>query len=113
MNYKTKILLFIFFITSVLCHEAFGQEPNKVYNEITLEELLDIDVVVTASKHPEDLFETPLSTTIISKDEISNSGVTSIPEALRLSQGLIVREITPGNYDIHMRGYDDITKMFI
>jgi iron complex outermembrane receptor protein len=77
---------------------------------MTLEELLNIDVVVTASKHPEDLFETPLSTTIISKEEISNSGVTSIPEALRLSQGLIVREITPGNYDIHIRGYDDITK---
>lgn len=110
MNYKTKILLFIFFITSTLCSEAFGQEPNKVYNEMTLEELLDIDVVITASKHPEDLFETPLSTTIISKEEINNSGVTSIPEALRLSQGLIVREITPGNYDIHIRGYDDITK---
>lgn len=110
MNYKTKILVFIFFITSALCYEAFGQEPNKVYNQMTLEELLDIDVVITASKQPEDLFETPLSTTIISKEEISNSGVTSIPEALRLSQGLIVREITPGNYDIHIRGYDDITK---
>ncbi|GAA4230831.1 hypothetical protein GCM10022291_01920 [Postechiella marina] len=93
-----------------MCPKSFGQGGNKVYNEMTLEELLDIDVVVTASKRPEDLFETPLSTTIISKEEINNSGVTSIPEALRLSQGLIVREITPGNYDIHIRGYDDITK---
>ena len=109
MNYKTKVLFFICVITSTLCYEALAQK-NKVYNDMTLEELLDIDVVVTASKHPEDLFETPLSTTIISKEEISNSGVTSIPEALRLSQGLIVREITPGNYDIHIRGYDDITK---
>ncbi len=109
MNFKEKILLFIMIITSLLCFETFAQK-DKVYNEMTLEELLDIDVVVTASKHPEDLFETPLSTTIISKEEISNSGVTSIPEALRLSQGLIVREITPGNYDIHIRGYDDITK---
>jgi iron complex outermembrane receptor protein len=94
-------------ITSLLCFKTYGQ---KVYNDMTLEELLDIDVVVTASKHPEDLFDTPLSTTIISKEEINNSGVTTIPEALRLSQGLIVREITPGNYDIHIRGYDDITK---
>ncbi|WP_299385415.1 TonB-dependent siderophore receptor [uncultured Lacinutrix sp.] len=109
MNFKEKILLFIIIITSTLCFKTYAQK-DKVYNEMTLEELLDIDVVVTASKHPEDLFETPLSTTIISKEEISNSGVTSIPEALRLSQGLIVREITPGNYDIHIRGYDDITK---
>ncbi len=85
-------------------------QQNEVYNKMTLEELLNIDVVVTASKRPEDLFDTPLSTTIISKEEIENSGVTSIPEALRLSQGVIVREITPGNYDIHIRGYDDITK---
>ncbi|WP_405569925.1 TonB-dependent receptor plug domain-containing protein [Winogradskyella sp. Asnod2-B02-A] len=111
MNFKGKVLLFIMLITSLLCYKSFGQkDDSKVYNEMTLEELLNIDVVVTASKHPEDLFETPLSTTIISKDEIKNSGVTSIPEALRLSQGLIVREITPGNYDIHIRGYDDITK---
>lgn len=110
MNYKEKILLFIIILTSFLCSKSFGQEGNEVYNEMTLEELLNIDVVVTASKHPEDLFEAPLSTTIISKEEINNSGATSIPEALRLSQGLIVREITPGNYDIHIRGYDDITK---
>lgn len=77
---------------------------------MSLDELLNIDVVVTASKKPEDLFETPLSTTIIKKEEILKSGVTSIPEALRLAQGVIVREITPGNYDIHIRGYDDITK---
>ncbi|WP_175473522.1 TonB-dependent receptor plug domain-containing protein [Algibacter pectinivorans] len=109
MNFKEKTLLFILIITPMLCFNIFAQQ-DKVYNEMTLEELLDIDVVITASKHPEDLFETPLSTTIISKEEINNSGVTTIPEALRLSQGLIVREITPGNYDIHIRGYDDITK---
>lgn len=86
-----------------------GQE-NKVYSNMSLDELLNIDVVVTASKQPEDLFEAPLSVTIISREEIRKSGVTSIPEALRLSPGLIVREMTPGNYDVQIRGYDDITK---
>jgi len=85
-------------------------QQNEVYNKMTLEELLNIDVVVTASKRPEDLFEAPLSVSIIKKEEIENSGVTSIPEALRLGQGVIVREITPGNYDVHIRGLDDITK---
>lgn len=89
--------------------QATGQE-NEIYSEMSLDELLNIDVVVTASKKPEDLFDAPLSVTIINKEEINNSGVTSIPEALRLSPGLIVREIAPGNYDVHIRGYDDITK---
>lgn len=104
---KKYLLLFLFL--SVLGIAVSAQE-NAVYKEMTLDELLDIDVAVTASKKPEDLFETPLSTTIITKEEIIRSGVTSIPEALRLSPGMIVREITPGNYDIHIRGYDDITK---
>ncbi|WP_157961170.1 TonB-dependent receptor plug domain-containing protein [Lutibacter citreus] len=109
MNLKRKIFVFILVISAGLFTEVSSQE-NKVYNDMTLDEILNIDVVVTASKHPEDLFETPLSTTIISKEEIEKSGVTSIPEALRFVQGVIVREITPGNYDIHIRGYDDITK---
>ncbi|WP_396600849.1 TonB-dependent receptor plug domain-containing protein [Algibacter sp. R77976] len=108
MELKRILFVLVFVINALVSLNVLGQD--KVYDDMTLEELLDIDVVVTASKHPEDLFETPLSTTIISKEEIRNSGVTSIPEALRLSQGLIVREITPGNYDIHIRGYDDITK---
>ena len=110
MKFKIKIFLYVLITTAYLiCSPALAQK-NKVYNQMTLDELLDIDVVVTASKMPEDLFEAPLSTTIISKQEIEQSGVTSIPEALRLAQGVIVREITPGNYDVHIRGYDDITK---
>ncbi|MDV7187281.1 TonB-dependent receptor plug domain-containing protein [Lutibacter sp. TH_r2] len=108
MERMKKYIMLLLFLSN-LGFMVVAQE-NKVYDEMTLDELLDIDVVVTASKKPEDLFETPLSTTIISKEEIKQSGVTSIPEALRLSQGVIVREITPGNYDIHIRGYDDITK---
>lgn len=108
MNTFTKIVVFLLLISSLFT--AVSAQENKTYTDMTLDELLDIDVIVTASKTPEDFFETPLSTTIISKEEIESSGVTSIPEALRLSQGVIVREITPGNYDIHIRGYDDITK---
>lgn len=106
-NIRTIILNVIFLIMNIFI--ATAQNEN-VYKSMSLDELLSVDVVITASKQPEDLFETPLSTTIISKEEIERSGVTSIPEALRLAQGVVVREITPGNYDIHTRGYDDLTK---
>ena len=104
-----QIILLTFILTCLIFTDSKGQN-NSVYENMSLNEILDVEIAVTASKHPEDLFETPLSTTIISKEEITRSGVTSIPEALRLAQGVIVREITPGNYDIHTRGYDDITK---
>jgi iron complex outermembrane recepter protein len=108
MGYIRKLMLFGVLV-GFLVNSLFAQE-DKIYGTMSLDEILNIDVVVTASKQPEDLFETPLSVTIIKKEDIEKSGATSIPEALRLSPGLIVREITPGNYDVHIRGYDDITK---
>ncbi|MBS2098662.1 TonB-dependent receptor plug domain-containing protein [Carboxylicivirga linearis] len=60
----------------------------------------------TASKKEEDLFESTLATTVISSTELENSGARNIPEALRLAPGIIVREKTNGNYDVHIRGND-------
>ncbi len=62
----------------------------------------------TASKMEEDVFNAPLSTTVLTAMQIEQSGARSIPEALRLAPGLIVREKTNGNYDVHIRGNDYI-----
>lgn len=105
-NYKT-LLTFAFW--GLISSVSTGQ-VNSVYEKMSLDEILNVDVVVTASKQPEDLFETPLSVTIIKKEEIYQSGATSIMEALRLAPGLIVREVTPGNFDVQIRGFGDMTK---
>ncbi len=63
----------------------------------------------TASKMEEDVFNAPLATTVITSDELEKSGARSIPEALKLAPGLIVREKTNGNYDVHIRGNDYIS----
>lgn len=102
--------IFLTCILAALIYSGSEAQVKSVYENMSLNEILDVDVVVTASKKPEDLFEAPLSTTIIKKEDIANSGVTSIPEALRLAPGLIVREITPGNFDVEIRGFGDITK---
>ena len=62
----------------------------------------------TASKMEEDVFNAPLATTVLTADELEKSGARSIPEALKLAPGIIVREKTNGNYDIHIRGNDYI-----
>ncbi|MGQ1783507.1 TonB-dependent receptor plug domain-containing protein [Saccharicrinis sp. GN24d3] len=73
-----------------------------------LYELLLNKDVTSASKSEESLFDSPLSTTVLSHDQIVASGATCIPEALRLVPGMIVREKTNGNYDIHIRGNDNL-----
>lgn len=74
---------------------------------LSIENLMNIPIY-SASKTAESTFEAPLSSDVITKNEIKKSGCTSIMEALRLVPGVIVREQTNGNYDIHLRGMDNI-----
>ena len=82
--------------------EIVGISLDELY-----EMILNKDVTI-ASKRQESTLEAPLSTTVITGDEIRKSGVTSIGEVFRLIPGFIVREQTPSNYDIHIRGNDNI-----
>ena len=75
--------------------------------EMSLEELMQVEIY-SASKKAESSFDAPLSSTVITRDEIISSGVTTIEEAMRLVPGLIVREESNGNYDVHIRGNDNL-----
>ncbi len=79
---------------------------NNLY-EMDLEALMDLDIY-SVSKKVESLFDAPLSASVLSREEIINSGATNIPEALRLVPGIIVRQKTNGNYDVHIRGNDNV-----
>lgn len=87
---------------------AMAQEEADLY-EMSLDELMNVSVV-SASKEEERLFDAPVATYSVSREEISKAGALSIPEALRLIPGVIVRETTNGNYDIHLRGFDNVAE---
>jgi iron complex outermembrane receptor protein len=62
----------------------------------------------TSSKHDEELFLTPLSISIVTAKQIQQSGITTIAEAMKLVSGVIVREQTNGQFDVHIRGLEAI-----
>ncbi|WKN43092.1 TonB-dependent receptor plug domain-containing protein [Tunicatimonas pelagia] len=103
---KSKVLFFV----GLLCiwQSAYSQDEEALF-EMSLEDLMNVEIV-SASKESESLFDAPVSSYSITREEIEKSGVTSIPEALRLCPGVIVRETTNGNYDIHLRGFDNPTR---
>ena len=51
--------------------------------DMSLEELMDYQLY-SVSKRPEKLSEVPAAAFVLTSDDISKSGATSIPEALRL-----------------------------
>ena len=64
--------------------------------------------VSSASKEEEQTFISPLSSTVITRDEMRSYGVSSIEEAFRLIPGMIVSEKTNGVYDVQMRSLSNI-----
>lgn len=102
---KRLILLFCLIVCSCI---VYGQEYDSTDIYImSLEEIMNIKII-SASKKSESLFEAPLSASVLTREEIQNAGATSIMEALRLIPGVIVREQSNGNYDIHIRGLDNV-----
>jgi iron complex outermembrane recepter protein len=73
------------------------------FTEFSLEELKDV-VIVSASKKPEMVSNTAAAVYVITQEDIRRSGVTSIPEALRLAPGVHVARITATDWAINIRG---------
>lgn len=75
--------------------------------EADFEELMNISVV-TPGRRAQRLSRVTVSTSVLTQQQIRQSGVTSLPEALRLMPGVIVREMASGHYDVHIRGLDSV-----
>jgi iron complex outermembrane recepter protein len=73
------------------------------FTQFSLEELKDV-VIVSASKKPEMVSNTAAAVYVITQEDIRRSGVTSIPEALRLAPGVHVARITATDWAINIRG---------
>lgn len=102
INIFLAIVLFVSFSISIKAQE----ESSDDLLDMDLSDLMNVEIV-SASKKAESLFDAPLNASVLTAEQIKDAGVTSIMEALRLVPGIIVRETTPGNYDIHIRGFDN------
>jgi outer membrane receptor protein involved in Fe transport len=64
------------------------------------------ETVVTASRNAQSPLDSPNSTTIITRQDIQLSGITRIPELLRRVAGADVMQITGGDSNVSMRGFN-------
>jgi iron complex outermembrane receptor protein len=89
---------------------AWGQEtappsPSQdALTELSLEELMNVEIV-TYSKTPLKWFDTPAAIDVVTQEDIRRSGVTSIPEALRMAPGVEVARINSNQWAIGIRGF--------
>lgn len=73
--------------------------------DLSLEELGNVTITSTA-KREQRLGDAAASLFVITADDIRRSGVTRLPEALRLAPNLHVAETSSGDYAISARGFN-------
>ena len=74
-------------------------------SELSIQDLMNVQVVVTASRKEQKLNSVAYPVSIITADDIRASGARSIPDALRLVPGIDVADLSFGNSAVSPRGF--------
>lgn len=89
-----------------LCAAAPALAAERDIAELSLEELAGIEVT-SVSRRGEPLSAAPASIYVITAEAIRRSGVSSLPEALRLAPNLQVARLDATQYAISARGFNN------
>jgi len=92
-------------LLAALTVPVVAQKYTKDLENASLEDLMKIEVT-SVSKKEEELFKTAAAVYVITQNEIRRSGLTSIPELLRLVPGLQVARIDGSKWAVSARGFN-------
>ncbi len=82
-----------------------GQSPPPELTTLSLEELMKVEVT-SVSKQAQPLFQAAAAIFVITQEDIRRSGVTTIPEALRMAPGIQVARLNTHRWAVSSRGFN-------
>ena len=104
---KTALIWNFLILFTITSHAfAIQQDVKQPVNlfEMSLEELLEIPTVVSASRQEQKITKASVPISIITSEDIHNSGLKSIPDILQFTCGVDVRRIDRQRYAVGVRG---------
>ena len=104
MKFRQNIALAALLVS--LAGDAKGQKAARDLTEASLEDLMNIEVT-TVSKREQKLSQTPAAVFVITQEDIRRSGMTSVPDLLRMVPGMQVGQIQGGPWAVTARGFND------
>ncbi|MEO6239673.1 MAG: TonB-dependent receptor plug domain-containing protein, partial [Vicinamibacterales bacterium] len=88
--------------------DVFAQgRPAPDLTRATIEDLMNI-TITSASRKEERAAEVAAAIYVITNDEIRRSGITSLPELLRLAPGVQVAQINSNKWAVSVRGFNGL-----
>jgi iron complex outermembrane receptor protein len=85
-----------------------GKTPASQLKDLTLEQLMDIDVT-SVSRRSEPVSGAAAAVTVITAEDIRRSGATNLPDVLRLAVSLEVAQSNGNTWAISSRGFNTTT----
>ncbi len=106
-NKRHALAWLVFFAGAGGLAWAQTNAPASLTNaaDISLEQLINIEVTSVAKEETK-LDQSPAAIFVVTPEDIDRSGVTSIPEALRLVPGLDVAQVNSSDWAISSRGFN-------
>ena len=98
--------LLLIFMTGTASGEVFDPSSSTDLTELSLEELMSVEVT-SVSKKKQKLSESAAAIFVITQEDIRRSGVTSLPEALRMVPGIQVARSSNNQWNISARGFNE------
>jgi iron complex outermembrane receptor protein len=104
---KTIILALSTFINTIQAADI-NQDPS-IYDLLALpiEQLMALRINTAVNKKEQSVKDSAAAVFVISQEDIRRSGVTNIPDALRMVPGLQVAQIDANKWAISARGFND------
>ncbi len=113
-GFRTKIPINLFFLcaavvsySAVYAPAAFAsqQEPpaGTALRDLSFEQLGSLEVTIV-SKQPEQIWRSAAAIFVLTREEIRRSGLTSLPELLRLVPGVQVSRLDSDHWAVAIRG---------
>ncbi|MCK5069376.1 MAG: TonB-dependent receptor plug domain-containing protein, partial [Desulfocapsa sp.] len=106
-SYRKSIVSLVAISLGIPCLSVSSMATVEVGNDffdMDIAQLMQITITSVARK-PQNLSDSAAAVFVITQDDIHRSGVTSIPEALRMAPGLQVARVDSNKWAITSRGF--------
>ena len=104
---RASVLILAFLPTFLQGAVQPSDKQAQQLKSLTLEQLAQVEVT-TQSKEPTEVWNTPAAIYVLTSEDIRRSGVTSVPDALRLVPGVNVFRVNGSrNWAVGIRGLAD------
>jgi iron complex outermembrane receptor protein len=101
----TRPLLFVLFGAIAVPSTGFAQSQVPDLSQVSLEDLMNIEVT-SASRKEQRAADVAAAVFVITHDDIRRSGMTTIPDLLRLAPGVDVAQINSNKWAVSVRGFN-------